>query len=554
MKRITALLSSLVIFAVVFAFNITAYADNQTNLSRIELLQTSYTYSGSEIVPSFKVFDENGSVVVNDESNFDIVTINSTNTGTATLRIIGKNSYAGELSANYTINPRSISSASATSFKVVLGKSTVVGLKYNNANLVKNVDYTYDISPVTKAGQTATITFKGLGNFTGTKTLQKIVYPCTVTGIKDSGKAHNGFNLTWTSLKNKGVTNYKVYKCDSNGNNRKLVCDTTNNSAKITGYNAGDYCYLVIRAYVNVNGTNYYSDYSGVYKTVTKPKTVISTKTAKSTDNGKLIIGWDKVPCTGYQVQYTTDKAFKKGIKTFVVNGGSNTAKTISIQKNNRIYYSRVRAFRKYKYNNKEYVYYGSWSSILSTQYNKVYASYKTAHVQNKNRTTNLILACKAINGTVLMPGEVFSFNKVVGKRTAAKGYKPATIFTGSSGTAQSLGGGICQVASTLFNTALLGNMGIVERYQHSQRVSYCPLGRDAAIFWGSEDFKFKNTSKYPIKIEMKCQNGYVYCTFKVSYDVAPSKVSLKVTRSGNTFTLRRYVNGKCNYTTKSKY
>jgi vancomycin resistance protein YoaR len=183
-----------------------------------------------------------------------------------------------------------------------------------------------------------------------------------------------------------------------------------------------------------------------------------------------------------------------------------------------------------------------------------VYATYTTNYVNNANRTTNLKLACKAINGTIVYPGETFSFNEVVGKRTEAKGYKNATIFTGSTGTAQGVGGGICQVASTMFNTTLIANLGIVERYQHSQRVSYCPLGRDAAIYWGSEDFRFKNNTNYPIKISMKCADGKLTATYYVSSDVSPKKVKLTVTQSGKTFTLKRSVDGKVNYTCKSTY
>ena len=116
------------------------------------------------------------------------------------------------------------------------------------------------------------------------------------------------------------------------------------------------------------------------------------------------------------------------------------------------------------------------------------------------------------------------------------------------------VGGGVCQVASTMFNAALLANFKIVERHQHSQRVTYCPLGRDAAIYWGSEDFKFKNNTSYPIKIVMSCSGGTIKCTYKVCYDVSPKKVKLSVSRKGKNFTLKRKVGGKTNYTAYSKY
>jgi len=153
----------------------------------------------------------------------------------------------------------------------------------------------------------------------------------------------------------------------------------------------------------------------------------------------------------------------------------------------------------------------------------------------------------------VIQPGQTFSFNKVVGKRTKSRGYKEAYVFSGS-GTVMGVGGGICQVASTMFNTALLANVSIVERHQHSQRVTYVPLGRDAAIMWGSQDFRWKNNTGMPIKIKMSVKDGTISCKFYTSKEAKPKKVSLKVSQRGKNFTLRRYVGGKVNYTAKSKY
>ena len=190
---------------------------------------------------------------------------------------------------------------------------------------------------------------------------------------------------------------------------------------------------------------------------------------------------------------------------------------------------------------------------MTSSSYSNLYASYSSKYVNNKNRTTNLRLASKAIDGTVIQPGQTFSFNKVVGKRTKSRGYKEAYVFSGS-GTVMGVGGGICQVASTMFNTALLANVSIVERHQHSQRVTYVPLGRDAAIMWGSQNFRWKNNTGMPIKIKMSVKDGTISCKFYTSKEAKPKKVSLKVSQRGKNFTLRRYVGGKVNYTAKSKY
>ena len=118
----------------------------------------------------------------------------------------------------------------------------------------------------------------------------------------------------------------------------------------------------------------------------------------------------------------------------------------------------------------------------------------------NRNRTTNLILAANKINGTVLMPGEVFSYNKVVGARTIAAGYKEAPIYV-SGRVEDGLGGGICQITTTLYNAAL-------ERSNHQFVPSYANASRDATVVYGAIDFKFKNNRDYPIKITCSVSNG----------------------------------------------
>ena len=125
----------------------------------------------------------------------------------------------------------------------------------------------------------------------------------------------------------------------------------------------------------------------------------------------------------------------------------------------------------------------------------------------NVDRTTNLRLAANKINGTVVMPGEIFSYNKVVGKRTIAAGYKNAAIYQ-DGGVVDGLGGGICQISTTLYNAAIAANMEIETRRNHMFVPSYAEGGKDATVVWGSIDFKFKNRRDYPIKIEASVNGG----------------------------------------------
>ena len=131
----------------------------------------------------------------------------------------------------------------------------------------------------------------------------------------------------------------------------------------------------------------------------------------------------------------------------------------------------------------------------------------------NYNRTTNLVLAAGKINGTVLMPGETFSYNQVVGERTIAAGYKEAPIYV-SGRVEDGLGGGICQITTTLYNAVVYANLEVVERTNHQFVPSYVGAGRDATVVYGALDFKFKNNKDYPIKIVCSVSGGIA--TFQI--------------------------------------
>jgi len=137
-------------------------------------------------------------------------------------------------------------------------------------------------------------------------------------------------------------------------------------------------------------------------------------------------------------------------------------------------------------------------------------AKYTTIYdAGNVNRSHNIALAAKTINGTILLPGETFSYNGILGNTNKEKGYKQGTAYVGGK-VVQSYGGGICQLSSTLYNSVLYANLEIVERHNHSYVVNYVPAGRDATVAYGGKDFKFKNSRNYPIKIVASAKNGVV--------------------------------------------
>lgn len=153
-----------------------------------------------------------------------------------------------------------------------------------------------------------------------------------------------------------------------------------------------------------------------------------------------------------------------------------------------------------------------------------------TNHTYNPPRTNNLILASKAVDGTIVLPGEVFSFNATVGMRTAEKGYQEAEIYAAGGVSMPGIGGGVCQVASTIYYACLLADLETVERHPHMFFSAYVPGGMDAAISYGVQDYKFRNNTPYPIRIDASVSGGQVHVTLvgtewkdytvKMSYEV----------------------------------
>ncbi|WP_066399078.1 VanW family protein [Cytobacillus eiseniae] len=135
------------------------------------------------------------------------------------------------------------------------------------------------------------------------------------------------------------------------------------------------------------------------------------------------------------------------------------------------------------------------------------YATY--FNPSNLARSHNISLAAEAIDNHVVFPGELFSFNQVVGKRTKERGYLRAPVIVRGE-LSEDIGGGICQVSSTLFNAADRAGLKMVERYSHSKNVPYVPPGRDATVSWYGPDFSFRNEYSLPMLIRAKAIGGQI--------------------------------------------
>lgn len=556
MKKSLSVISSL-LFAVLclgFAFN--AYAQDVTALNDantvISISEQNYVYDGTPKKPTVSVY-YNG-ILLSENVDYSLTYSDFVVAGTAKVTVTGINSYTGSVTKAYTIKPITFNSKnlSVTFDKTSLvyyGSAVhpVMYVSLNGQPLVQDVDYKVSYSKNDAPGR-ATVKITGIGNFAGSVSKTFIISPQKVNSVSIAKNSATTATVSWGKVDK--VSGYEILKYDANKNSfvHAVYASADSTSYQFTKLQNSALHSYVVKAYKTIDGDKYFGEQSDAVSVFIKPaKAQLTSVTMK---NSTLNVEWKKLDCTGYEIIYTTDRKFKKGLKTVKIKNSNTTKKAIKKLKKGKKYYVKVRA---YAVNNGEKLY-GSKSTMLSSYFSNVYSTYYSYYVNNKDRTTNLKIASKKINGTIIQPGETFDFNKVVGSRTSSKGYKKAHVFTGGDGVAMGLAGGICQVASTTFNAALLANVQIVERHQHSQRVSYVPLGRDAAISGNAQNFKWKNNTKYAIKVGMTVKGGKITCTFYTCQKAKPKKVNLNVTQKGKKFTLKRSVKGKVNYTCHSKY
>ena len=552
MKKSLSLIVSVLFAALCLGFSFSAYADDAKVLTdtNVTLSQQSFVYDGTAKNPAVIY---NG-ITLLENTDYTVKYSNNVDVGTVKATITGINNYSGTAVKEFKITPikfddKKVSVSLEKSTFVYNGQSItpVVYVVYNHNYLIQNTDFTATYSNNNAPG-VATVKIKGIGNYSGSISKTYIILPEKIASVSIKKGSATSAVISWSAASK--VSGYEILKFDSAKNAYVHLTHVSNSqtSYKVSSLKNSTAYYYQVRAYKTVNDKNYYGEAGNTVFTFIKPSKVKLTSVTLSKTT--LKVEWKKVNCSGYEITYTTDSKFKKGLKKVKIKNPKTVKKAIKKLKKNKKYYVKVRAYTDYN----GVRYYGDRSTMLSSYYSNVYATYYSYYVNNKNRTTNLKIASKKINGTIIQPGETFDFNKVVGSRTAAKGYKKAHVFTGENSTTMGLAGGICQVASTVFNTALISNVKIVERHQHSQRVSYVPLGRDAAISGNAQNFRWKNNTKYAIKIKMTVKGGKITCTFYTCQKAKPKKVKLKVTQKGKTFTLKRTVKGKTNYSCKSKY
>lgn len=588
MKRKIALLFAFVIFAVCLSFSLSVnaaetkdsadgqtsvYSENETEKRHINdgtvikfEYNTSY-YNGSAHCP--KVSITYGETELIEDEDYTLAYRNNTEIGTAYAEITGIGDYFGKTNRAFVIAPSAVLNLKQTDR--TLTKIKLSWDKHDDAD-------GYAVYKWYKGQYVLKATLSG-NNTTQYSCEQQTcsVYDYAVCAYKDiDGKRYYGELSKYVSaytLVDKYSSGVQLRRNDNSSYAQVLVHSVTGASGYQAMYSPDPkfqkYTNTVSGASITLNISGYYTNlpmYARVRVYLDTPDGRIYGAWSSSVNdfyyNGRawaskpanahyLDVSYDKsVYGTGYEVLYSHNKDFKSEAYRYTFSGINILKGRIEGVRADRTYYIKVRPYYKLDGN----VYYGPYGYVSVPGFNYVFATYSSQYVNNADRTTNLRIAAAAINGTVIMPGETFDFNEVVGPRTAERGYKKATVFTGSHGTAQELGGGICQVASTLFNTCLYADVDITERHQHSQKVSYVPKGRDAAISGSAKNFRWTNNYDFPIKIYMEVSDGYITCTFYTQNQEDPGNIDLEVSKSGNTYTLRRYHNGRVDYSCTSKY
>ena len=195
----------------------------------------------------------------------------------------------------------------------------------------------------------------------------------------------------------------------------------------------------------------------------------------------------------------------KTEVNTIEVNRTSTDISNLNDISNNTINNNIVSTNQA---NNKS----NSSSSKVSNKSEELLAQFSTKiYSTDSARQNNLEITSKKLNGTVVKPNETFSFTKTVGPSTAAKGYEEADIYDSNGNKIKGYGGGNCQISSTLYNAVeKVSSLKVVEKHEHSNTVPYVKEGHDAAVAYGSVDFKFKNTNNFSIKILVETSKKYV--------------------------------------------
>lgn len=553
-KKISVLISVLAFFVLcMLAFSANAQdtekvltQDNSTASTYFQ----AYQFSGIGITPALTV--ECDGVTLKKDVDFKAEYFNNINVGTAYAVITGIGSYSGSFIKEYPIIPvagtNEIETAVEKTHIPYDGKAKTPGITavYRRDTLVKDKDFTLEYTNNVNIGL-AKITMRGLGNYSFTKTITFKIVPVEVKGFVFTSPETNSVTLKWNKMSD--INGYQIMEWDYDKKAYKTVEFVSPNTTSFTVKGLSPSCLYKynIRAYKCVGNEAFYGVYTN--DTMTRTRSAATNMTAAYMTSDGIVAKWNTVRGAGYVLRYATRGDFAN-VKEIFITGGYTNSYTIRNVDRDSDYYVQITPYTTLN----DVKFYSKRSTPLYTRFGKRLSYFETKLPYNPDRTVNVKLACNAINGVVIHPGQTFSFNYFVGKRTYEKGYRNAPVIANGR-VVDGIGGGICQVATTLFNGALYADMKIVERHQHVLRNTYVPYGRDAAISWGSQDLMWRNDTNYAVKVYMRVEGSTVICEFYTSGLNPIPSISLPVTqRSDGTYVLKRYSSGYCNYTAYTKF
>lgn len=369
----------------------------------VVLRNTEYMYTAEEITPSV-IVKHNGQVLTLNEDYEIVDYINNINVGTATVVVKGINGYTGKIEKDFDILPLDFSEA-----KISLNQidwtytgypiKPSVKVTYQGETLSRD-DYTIKYSNNVYPG-TAKATITGKGHFSNVS-ITKNFYISRITSLKNISRGVNSVKLTWSYKKN--VTGYIIYKKTSSGNYKwvKTVKGSRNNVCTVGNLSSRTVQTFKVRAYVKKNGTVYYGRYI-LLTTFTKPGRVTMERVSTS-PRLMVYVKWKKKNCSGYQVRLSRHSNFSNAA-TYKVSSPYTLQKTIKQLRNNKTYYVKVRAYKKYG----DAVSYGAWSKY------KKFKSYNNGWMTINGKKC-YVRDGKVVYGYTKIGGNPYYFDRTTGE------------------------------------------------------------------------------------------------------------------------------------------
>jgi len=496
------IISIILIFQLIYGINYNVFGTDISTTTSIEETMISplsdCTYNGEYITQNISIM-YNGQQLI-EGVDYKVKYENHKDVGTATVIIEGCGIYEGTITRYFKITSKPINELTIKANTVNYtytgtARKPSVLIYHGGKKLTLNKDYTLTYKNNVNVG-TASVTIVGKENYTGTVTKN---YKIVAKSIKSINVTVNNSDHTYTGKSRKASVNLYY-------NNVKLVLNKDYTLAYKNTVNTG-VATVTIKGKGNYTGT-IQKTYRIVPKTPTIKSVIMNTKHTQAT------ITWKKdTQASGYAIYKATSKNGEyKRIKTIT---SKNTTKYVAKKLNTKkTYYFKIKA---YKTINKKKAYSKNYSPA-KTNTGLLAKITLTSTSSSKNRNTNLKMASKLINGMVLKPGQTFNWFKVVGRTSAARGFKTATVFVNKKAV-PGMGGGICQVSTTLYQAAKKAGLKIVERHTHSLPVTYTQKGKDATVAYGVKNLRIKNNKKYAVKLVTTSSGGKTTCKiYKVNY------------------------------------